>query len=240
MESLNDIFSAFKLSKDEVNILSNEAKSIAIDAGRKAVYKKLLSESWDLFDEMSDKVWTSTMPNAKKIALGFQLYETFPSYFHFLRPFYHLICYNEITNSEEKQIIWKRFMKYLVAENYYADPVAYVLWVEFFEDASTVRETWQGLVNNYSNKQSLLRLLEVAGPVPFDLKEMLYNSLLKDKKIHDSIFTSLLHSAYDVFGQIDKKKTLNILAKLKVDTKTENSLTDGKIKVTSTFFLLKT
>ena len=222
MESLNDIFSACKLSKDEVNILSNEAKTIAIDAGKKAVYKDLLSKSWDLFDEMSDKVWTSTMPSAKKIALGFQLYETFPSYFHFLRPFYHLICYNEITNPEEKEIIWKRFMKYLVAEKYYADPVAYVLWVEFFEDASTVEETWHGLVNNYSDKNSLLRLLEVAGPVPFDLKETVYNNLLGDEENHDHIFKSLLYSAYDVFGKIDKKKTLNILPKLKVDTNTEN------------------
>jgi hypothetical protein len=222
METLNDIFSAFKLNKSDVDRLSTEAKTVSIDCGKRGIPKELSSETWDLFDDISDTVWYSTKTNSQKIALGFQLYETFPSYYHFLVPFYHGIRNNEIIVSSEKEIIWKQFMKYLASENYYADPVGYVLWVEFFEDENTVRETWQGLVNNYTDRKSLVRLLEQAGPVPFDLKEALYNSLLIDKSTHEQIFNSLLYSAYDVFGQIDKKKAINILAKLKVDTKTEN------------------
>jgi hypothetical protein len=128
------------------------------------------------------------MPTAQKISLGFQLYETFPSYFHFLTPFYRGIRDNEIVDGKEKQIIWAGFMKYLFMENYYADPVDYVLWVEFFEDERTVREAWQGLVNNCSDKKSFLRLLQCAGPVPFDLKESHYNSLLIDATNHEAIF----------------------------------------------------
>ncbi|MBP6430545.1 MAG: hypothetical protein KA319_02175 [Ferruginibacter sp.] len=222
MQTLNDILSIYKLSKSDIDRLSNEAKISSIDCGKKGISKQLSSDTWDLFYEISDKVWYSTMTNLKKISLGFQLYEIFPSYYHFLTPFYYGIRNKEIVEPNEKEIIWTHFMKYLAAENYYADPVGYVLWVEFFEDKSTVRETWQGLVNNYSNKKSLLRLLEQAGPVPFDLKETHYNSLLVDKTTHELIFNSLLYSAYDVYGQIDNKKALNILAKLKVDTTTEN------------------
>ncbi len=222
MQTLNDIFSAYKLSKSDVDRLSNEAKTVSIDCGKRGVIKQLQSATWDLFDEMSDKVWYSSMTNTQKISLGFELYETFPSYYHFLTPLYHGIRNKEIIDPKEKQIIWKHFMNYLASENYYADPVGYVLWVEFFEDETTVRDSWQGLVNNYSNKKALVRLLEQAGPVPFDLKETLYNSLLADKENHEPIFNSLLYSAYDVYGQIEKKKALNILAKLKIDTNTEN------------------
>ena len=222
METLNNIFSAYKLSKSDVDRLSTEAKLASIDCGKKGVTKQLTSDTWVLFEEISDNVWCSKMPNAQKISLGFQLYETFPSYYHFLTPFFHTIRNKEIIDPGEKEIIWKHFMKYLASENYYADPVGYVLWVEFFEDKNTVRETWQGLTNNYSDKKALLRLLEQAGPVPFDLKETHYNNLLVDKTNHELIFNSLLYSAYDVYGQIDKKKALNILAKLKVDTGTEN------------------
>lgn len=229
--TLNDIFSAYKLSKSDVGRLSNEAKAASIDCGKKGVNKHLLSETWDLFDEFSDKVWFSKMTNSQKIFLGFQLYETFPSYYHFLTPFYHAIRNKEIVDPNEKEIIWKHFMKYLASDNYYADPIGYILWVEFFEDETTVRDTWQGLVNNYADKKALLRLLEQAGPVPFDLKETLYNTLLADKTNHELIFNSLLYSAYDVFGKIDKKKALDILAKLKVDTGTENySLLKEKLK----------
>lgn len=220
--TLNDIFSAYKLSKSDVGRLSNEAKATSIDCGKKGVNKQLPSETWDLFDEFSDKIWFSKMTNSQKISLGFQLYETFPSYYHFLTPFYHAIRNKEIVDPSEKEIIWKHFMKYLASENYYADPIGYILWVEFFEDETTVRDTWQGLVNNYADKKALLRLLEPAGPVPFDLKETLYNTLLADKTNHELIFNSLLYSAYDVFGKIDKKKALDILAKLKVDTGTES------------------
>jgi len=224
MNTLNDIFSAFKLSKTDITRLSNEAKLVAVDCGKRGVVKELSSDVWNLFDDISDKVWYSSMTISQKIPLGFQLYELFPSYYHFLVPYYHAMRDKEITDPNEKASIWKQFMKYLASENYYADPVGYVLWVDFFEDPETVKETWQGLINNYSNKKSLLLLLEAAGPVPFDLKESVYNNLLSDKANHDSIFTSLLYSAYDVFGQIDKKKAHRLLARLKVDTETENYL----------------
>ena len=222
MQTLNEIFSAYKLSKSNIDRLSNEAKEISIGCGKEGTVKQLSTDTWNLFDEISDKVWYSKMTNRQKISLGFQLFETFPSYYHYLTPFYHGIRNKEITDPTEKEIIWKHFMKYLASENYYADPVGYVLWVEFFEDETTVRDTWHGLVNNYSDKKSLLRLLEQAGPVPFDLKESIYNNLLVEKTNHELIFISLFNSAYDVFGKIDKKKSRNILAKLKVDTETEN------------------
>jgi hypothetical protein len=222
MQSINEIFSAFKLNKSDIDRLSDEAKAVSIDCGKKGVIKELLPDTWDLFDEMSDKVWRSTITNAQKVSLGFQLYETFPSYFHFLTPFYDGIRNKLIVDSGEKKIIWKQFIRYLASENYYADPVGYVLWVEFFEDQSTVRETWDGLMNNFYDKKALPCLLEHIGPVPFELKENLYNSLLDDKTNHELIFTSLLYSAYDAFGKIDKPKALSILAKLNVDTETEN------------------
>ncbi len=182
MQTLNEIFSAFKLSKLDVDKLSSEAKTFSVDCGKKGIRKQLTPTTWDLFDDISDKVWYSTMTTLQKITLGFQLFETFPSYYHFLVPFYHGIRNMEIVDQNEREIIWKHFMRYLALENYYADPVGYVLWVEFFEDESTVRETWQGLMNNYSDRKSLLRILEQAGPVPFDLKEFFITACLLTKK----------------------------------------------------------
>ncbi|MBJ6142771.1 hypothetical protein [Hymenobacter sp. BT559] len=146
----------------------------------------------------------------------------FSSYYHFLVPFYHGIRNREIYLVEHKEIIWKRFIQYLLAEACYSDPLSYVLWVDFFEDITTVRETWQGLVNNCSTKKALLLLLEIAGPVPFDLKEVYYKALLMDIGSHEVVFNSLLHSAFDVYGQIDSKKAQLILAELKVDINSEN------------------
>lgn len=77
-------------------------------------------------------------------------------------------------------------------------------------------------------------MLEIAGPVPFDLKDDCYKLLITDKSSHEVIFNSLLHSAFDFYGNIDNKKASVILARLNVDTKTENyKLLKDKLKQNS-------
>lgn len=232
MQTIDTILSAYNLNKSEMHRISNEAKDSSIGCGKRKpnpvgrgmieVSKTLFSDTWTLLDDISDEVWYSEMEVADKISLGFQLYEKFPSYYHFLVPFYRGIRDKEISLPEHKKNIWEHFLHYLASEAYYADPVNYVLWVEFFEDTTTVRDTWQGLLNNCYNKKTLLAMLEIAGPVPFDLKEDCYESLITDKSSHEAIFNSLLYSAFDVYGSIDNRKASIILARLNVDTKTEN------------------
>jgi hypothetical protein len=222
MQTIGDILSSYNLSESEIQRIANEAKVSSVDCGKRGVSKQLPSKTWTLLDEISDKVWYSKMEVADKISLGFQLYEKFPSYYHFLVPFYHGVRNKEISLTDHKKIIWEHFVKYLASEAFYADPVSYVLWVEFFEDTTTVRDTWQGLLNTGHNKKLLLAMLEIAGPVPFDLKEHCYKLLITDKGSHEAIFNSLLHSAFEYYGNIDNRKASIILARLNVDTKTEN------------------
>ncbi|MBL7732572.1 MAG: hypothetical protein JNM88_15455 [Chitinophagaceae bacterium] len=222
MQTLNELFSAFKLNKARIKQLGEEARLAAIDCGRHGADKKLSAATWSLLDDLSDKVWDTEKTTTQKITQTFELYELFPSYYHFLKPLYYGIRDKEITAPEEKETIWKRLMHYLAGENYHADPVGYILWVDFFEDESTVRESWQGLLNHPCGKQSLTRLLESSGPVPYDLKEQLYNSLIGDKTTHPHIFNSLLFSSIDLYGKTDKEKANRLLARLKVDTTSEN------------------
>lgn len=232
MQTIDNILSAYNLNESEVQRIANEAKASSTGCGMRKpnpggrgmieVSKTLLSDTWTLLDKISDEVWYSEMEVADKISLGFQLYEMFPSYYHFLVPFYHGIRNREIYLVEHKEAIWKRFIQYLLAEPCYADPVSYVLWVEFFEDVTTVKETWQGLVSNCPNKKLLLTLLEFAGPVPFSLKEIHYEELISDRYNHEYILKSLMHSAYDVYGKLDEDKVRSILIKLEVDKESEN------------------
>nr|GFC53870.1 hypothetical protein [Tanacetum cinerariifolium] len=210
MQTINEIVSAYNLSESEIQKIANEVKLSSIGCGTKRDTNESSYDTWVLLEDISDDVWYSAIEITHKILLGFQLYDIFPSYWHFLVPFYRGIRDKEISLPEHKEIIWKQFMQYLASESCYADPVGYVLWVEFFEDVTTVRETWQGLVNNCFTKRLLLTLLEFAGPVPFDLKEIYYKELVSDKASHGCILNSLLYSACDVYGQIDKNKARSI------------------------------
>jgi hypothetical protein len=63
---------------------------------------------------------------------------------HFLTPYWYALRNNELENIPDvKVIIWKQFAKYLDSEHYYADPVSYTLWCDFFEDHTMVEESWK-------------------------------------------------------------------------------------------------
>ena len=46
-----------------------------------------------------------------------------------------------------------------------------------------------------------------------NLKEPVYRTMIKDRDNHQAIFNSLLYSAYDLYGQIDRKKAGRILSR---------------------------
>lgn len=154
MQTVGNILSGYNLSESEMQSIANEAKVASVGCGTRGIVKQLSSKTRTLLDEISDEVWYSKMEAADKISLGFQLYEKFPSYYHFLVPFYHGIRNKEISLPDHKKVIWEHLIQYLASEAYYADPVSYVLWVEFFEDTTTARDTWQGLLNNCRNKKN--------------------------------------------------------------------------------------
>lgn len=235
MKSIQDLFEKYELSSSDIDKLQEEARNTSIGCGQATTSKGLQSQTWAVFDNLASDVWYSDKSNLDKIDLGFQLFDKFPNYFLFLVPFYRRVRDKDFDSGNEKNLIWKKFMDYLGSEPYYADPVAYVLWVEFFEDKSTAQETWKGLMNYKSNKKALLRLIESSGPVPFELKEPVYQKLLTDTKNHNAIFKSLLFSSYDIYGQIDNEKARILLSKLNVSTDTDDyQLLKKKINAHST------
>jgi hypothetical protein len=133
----------FHISPEEAKKLSAEAIRVAVDCGKSGANKQELSdEDWNRLQDLAENVWNSNRSIGEKVRLTFALYGLFPHYFIFLRPLYSAFERGEIPSVEIKDSIWKKFMGYLGDENYYSDPVGYVLWADFFEDPETVREAW--------------------------------------------------------------------------------------------------
>jgi len=95
-----------------------------------------------------------------------------------------------------------------------AEQVLYSLWCDFFEDPRTVQAAWTALAQVGQPALTLQRLLPTAGPVPWALKSALLHDLLPNDDWHPFIFRCLLHSSFDVYGQIDKEEARRILRQL--------------------------
>ena len=224
----------YSLTVSDINTLSGEAKTAAVNCGKSNTNQvELNSKTWDLFDDISEDIWYGDLELKTKIQLGFDFFHKFPSYYHFLVPFYRIIMNKELEkNIGLKDVIWSKFMSYLSLEKHYSDTVSYVLWVEFFEDASTMEETWKGLLKHCKDDKCLQILIENAGPVDFDLKEPVYHRLIDNENNHISIFKSLLHSSFDVYGKTNDRKAKLLLSKLKINTNTEHyKLLIDKLKI---------
>ena len=92
------------------------------------------------------------------------------------------------------------------------------LWVDFFEDQSTVKEAWREMTrpDTAPSERRLERLLELAGPVPWRLKEPLFEQLFPEPRWHPFILRALVGSAFDVCGDCKPRAAERWLGRLQL------------------------
>ena len=195
----------------------------ACSASRKAAARTGMSPGKCDFEseiphDVCELVWGSPANSEDKLELAFRFNEEMPCYAYLM---YISINFREFS-AATKAFLWKKYKTYLSGEDTLAEPVAYSLWCDFFEDDTRVRETWNALTSDISNEPILRRVLVSSGPVPFAEKEKLYQHLLPHPKWHYYIFRSLLHSRFDVYGNMDRIKAKRLLGQLVLPSDTEN------------------
>ncbi len=172
---------------------------------------------------ISALIWESSLADVEKMALVWQVYSDMPCYALLMGI---KLSYAQLSPAAQ-HLFWEQARMLLAhGDDAVAEPLAYSLWCDFFEDDSTVEQAWAELVENNTTMTRLLqRVLIVSGPVPFHLKAQLYRRLLNDKTWHYYIFRSLLHSTFDVYGDLDRGKATVLLQRLVLRPDTEHLTT---------------
>lgn len=123
-------------------------------------------------------------------------------------------------SAREKAVLWQAYREALDSDDdRLADPMAYSLWVDYFEDMDSVDEAWVECSrrDRHPWRRRLQRILSKAGPVPWRLKAPLLEELVVDRAWHRHIFQALAGSAVDVYGQIDAVHARHLLLRLELD-----------------------
>jgi hypothetical protein len=173
----------------------------------------------DIPHAISTIVTESTLSPVEQTHILLDVYEDMP--------FYALLMYVKwgysTLSPPQKEIFWGRIVTILLKDTKaFTNTLMYALWVDFFEDGKTVHEAWAALTNPPPSDQVLENILIHAGPVPFSLKLPVYQSLIQHTQWHYPIFHSLLHSAFDAYGSIDKQAALRIFENLQIQETTEH------------------
>ncbi len=149
----------------------------------------------------------------------FALYRQMPCYGHLMYGKHHYVEWGEAARAS----FWRECRELVGDEDdRLADPVTYSLWCDYFEDVSTVRDAWREMTRtDCLTDRGVERVLDAAGPVPYELKAPLYEQLVPDHRWHLTIFSSLLHSAFDVYGSLEEQAARLLLARLVLPPETE-------------------
>jgi hypothetical protein len=117
----------------------------------------------------------------------------------------------------ERRMLWDAYRAALDSDDdRLADPIAYSLWVDYFEDAPRIaKQAWQEVTHAPSDTR-LRRALAVAGPVPWKVKAPLLESLLDSLEWHRGVLHALEGSAFDVCGDVEPRTALAWLDRLRL------------------------
>ncbi|HEX8084463.1 MAG TPA: hypothetical protein VF529_09255 [Solirubrobacteraceae bacterium] len=165
--------------------------------------------------DLNDLLWhEGESPPAERMAAALAVYRAMPCYATLmgLTDVFHDLP------RDVRSAMWAAYRALLdQADAPLADPVTYSLWVDFYEDRSTVKEAWhETALHAPATDLRLERVLDHSGPVPFKLKERLYERLIGEPRWHPHILTSLARSATDVYGDLPKRRARRWLDRLDV------------------------
>jgi hypothetical protein len=151
--------------------------------------------------QFADAWWHGEASIAERLQMGLRLYADMPCYANTiaLHGFYREF------GDAERRALWDAFRDWLSGEDdRLADPIAHSLWVDFLEDGGTVAEAWQEVTRRDLGpwERRVARVLQVAGPVPWAVKQPLLEELAAQPGPHDAVFRALAGSAYDLLGEL--------------------------------------
>lgn len=170
-------------------------------------------------NHVKDSLLSRRIPSRRRLVLLFQCFEDLPSYgllWESLRSFSDF-------NPEDKALTlqWMRQVLEHGTEKH-KSALGYLLWADFFENPQLVEEIWYALTYPLPNTAALHIIFIHSGPVPWEWKWTLYHAVKQDVSMHYAIFRSILHSQYDIYGQINQLEAWHMLQELTLPANTEN------------------
>ncbi|MFQ6394278.1 hypothetical protein ACLMAJ_12550 [Nocardia sp. KC 131] len=123
------------------------------------------------------------------------------------------------------EVLWREYRSRLEAPEG-AEAITYSLWVDWFEDHATVETAFAQVLGKNAGRlrsgdEALLRrarrVLEISGPVPWMMKEPVYQAVVEVPELRGAVFQGLLTSYHDVYGDIEPESALRLLARLPND-----------------------
>jgi len=169
--------------------------------------------------ELADWIWyDANLTVRERLDFALTLYRDMPSYANLM----YVSMFFPKFETHVRTVFWDAYRALLGdADDRLANPVAYSLWVDYFEDAERAAEAWDEMTRSQPSERSLKRLVPASGPVPYELKAPLYQQLALDQQSHEILFRGLFASQFDIYGKIDVVDATQLLYRVDLAPETQ-------------------
>jgi hypothetical protein len=161
---------------------------------------------------LSDRLWFNGSESLdERLTIAAELYRVMPCYANLM-----YWRYGDFDGPARARM-WDAYREFLDnPRDAVGEPIAYSLWVDYFEDPTTVDRAWREVSGPQEPRRPRLdRVIAASGPVPWPLKESLYQQLAAEGGWDEPLLAGLYGSCIDVYGSLERKPALRILRRLR-------------------------
>ncbi len=181
-------------------------------AGEKNKLNGLNNKSPDFIHGIPKIIDAAGLHIAEQMQLWQQLVVLLPCYATWM---YAFTFYTEELSEELRPKFLQEIARIL---DYSSDAVAsaaqYALWVDFFENSETVGLSWREISGNLRTDAGRMRLLDVTGPVPYELKADFYAQMAENESMQDRLIHAFLCCLREVYGKANREHMRHLMGKL--------------------------
>ena len=170
-------------------------------------------------DDHIELIWMQSLTIKEKILLSFQLFDLFPTTYVLMSLWLNYFGSGN-QNRELTNIIFQKYQTELSnSTSNLHEALEYSLFFDIFQSPEIQCDAWHYFLENQPSEKFLNIMMANAAPIPYPIKDKLYQTLIKETHFHVPIYRSIRDSCTYTQGyavELDKPQALKTIGKLDI------------------------
>jgi hypothetical protein len=170
-------------------------------------------------EDLIELIWKQSLTVKEKIVLSFRLFDRFPTAYVLMELWVNYRVTGNV-NRELTNIIFQKYQEDLSkpTSNVH-EAMEHSLFFDIFQSPELQSAAWDYFLENQPNEDFFKIMLANAAPMPYWIKDKLYQALIPDTRFHVAIYKSIRDSCTYSRGYVvdlDKTQALKTVTKLDI------------------------
>jgi hypothetical protein len=171
-------------------------------------------------DNLIYDIWETSLSVKGKIILSLELFDIQPTYHVLTTMWLAYAVANGDWTTDFNKIIYAKYRSVLsAADKGPNEGMEYSLFFDIFQSPKIQKEAWDYFLDNNPSDKFMMTMLANSAPIPYSIKDKLYQKLITNVDFHIPIYKSIRDNSTYAHGysvELDKPKALETILSLNI------------------------